>query len=333
MSLDVSSNKAVRKVKRPLRLSLCVAHYDRHLPFLEGQVVPEGIELQVVNPGDAGDRHRRMLVNQEFDVAEVSFSSYIAGRARGIPLIAIPIFPRRLFSQSSIYINVAAGIKSPRDLMGKRVGLSSYQTTLSVLAKGDLQHEYRVPLTAITWVTAREDLFPSTAPEGMVIQLLQAGEKIDKLLESGEIAALMTPRPPLPLLQNSPKVARLFPDSRKEEINYFRRLGFYPIMHTVAVREQVLRDNPWVAHSLFQAFEQAKEICYRRYDDPNWSQLAWGRLFFEEQRQLLGEDPWPNGIVRNRANLERFITYSWEQGFIEKPVPVESLFAETTLDT
>ena len=316
-----------------LRFALAVGHYDRHLPLLEGKIIPEGIELQVIEVSNHADRHRRMLKNLEFDAAEVSLSSYVIARARGILVIAIPVFPRRLFSQSSIYIHADAGIRLPQDLIGKRVGLNSYQTTLSVLAKGDLQHEYGVPLTEITWLTFREELFPFTAPEGVTIQRIPSGRKMDELLESGEIAAMMTPRTPLPVLQGSPKVGRLFPDARKEETDYFRRLGFYPIMHTVALREPVLRDNPWVAHSLFQAFEQAKEACYRYYDDPNWSHLTWGRLIFEEQRQLMSSDPWPNGIARNRANLERFITYSWEQGLIDSRMPVDSLFAETTLGT
>ena len=316
-----------------LRLSLVIPHYDRHLPLLEGKIVPEGIELQVIELNNSADRHHRMLKNQEFDAAEVSLSSYIMARARGIPVIAIPVFPRRLFSQSSMYVHADAGIQSPPDLIGKRVGLNSYQTTLSVLAKGDLQHEYGVPLAEVTWLTSREELFPFTAPNGVVIQHVPPGREMGELLETGEIAALMTPRTPLPLLRNSPKVGRLFPDARKEEIKYFRRLGFYPIMHTVALRDEVLRDNPWVARSLFQAFEQAKEVCYRRYNDPNWSHLAWGHLIYEEQRQLMGSDPWPNGVARNRANLERFITYSWEQGLIESRMPVDSLFVEITLDT
>ena len=316
-----------------LKLSLAIGHYDRHVPLLEGRIVTDDIELQVIEVSNSSDRHRRMLKDQEFDAAEVSFSSYLMARDRGMPVVAIPVFPRRLFSQGCMYINTDAGIQSPGDLRGKRVGLNSYQTTLSVLAKGDLQHEYGVPITDVIWLTAREELFPFEAPTGVVIEPISAGREIGELLEAGEISAMITPRMPLPMLRGHPKVRRLFPDVQQEEIAYFHRLGFYPIMHALAVREDVLRNSPWVAMILFQAFEEAKKVCYRWYEDPNWSHLGWGRLLFEEQRQIMGADPWPNGVARNRANVERFITYSHEQGLIKGRMSVDSLFFKSTLDT
>jgi 4,5-dihydroxyphthalate decarboxylase len=137
-----------------LRLTLALEHYDRHLPLLEGSVVAEGIDLQVVHVTVEEGRHERMLNHREWDACELSLGSYIMAKTRGAPLTAIPVFPRRLYSQPQMYVNTAAGITEPRDLIGKRVGLRSFQTTLSVLAKGDLQHEYGVPLDQVIWVTS-----------------------------------------------------------------------------------------------------------------------------------------------------------------------------------
>jgi 4,5-dihydroxyphthalate decarboxylase len=128
------------------RLTLALEHYDRHLPLLEGKVVPKDTDLQVVHVTVEEGRHERMLNHREWDACELSLGSYIMAKSRGASLTAIPVFPRRLYSQSQMYVNTAAGITEPRDLIGKRVGLRSFQTTLSVLAKGDLQHDYGVPL-------------------------------------------------------------------------------------------------------------------------------------------------------------------------------------------
>lgn len=320
-----------------LKLTLAVEHYDRHLPLLEGLVQPEGIELkamEVTQASSSGGRHERMLQNQEFDAAEVSMSSYIMARARGEPLMAIPVFPRRLFSQSCIYCHTGAGIKRPQDLAGKRVGLSSYQTTISVQAKGDLQHEYGVAPSTIRWVTNRAELFPFQAPPGVSVQRVPPGHSVEDWLAAGKLDALIMPRVPRTLAHGdkSGKLGRLFPDARAEEAHYFQRIGFYPIMHTIAFREVVLKEYPWAARSLLQAFEQAKQVCYRRYEDPNWTSIAWARLLMEEERLVLGHDPWPNGLARNLPNLERLVQYSWEQGLIPRPMPVHELFAEGTRD-
>jgi 4,5-dihydroxyphthalate decarboxylase len=123
----------------------------------------------------------------------------------------------------------------------------------------------------------------------------------------------------------------LFADPKQEEIKYFQKNGYYPIMHLVAFKDEVLKKNPWVANSVAAAFDQAKEICVGYYDDPNWSRFVWGRHLFEEERSAFGGDPWPHGVEQNRANLERFIGYSLDQGLMEKELRVEDLFALTTL--
>jgi 4,5-dihydroxyphthalate decarboxylase len=322
-----------------LELTMALSHYDRHLPLFDGSVQAEGVDLQVLEVGQSNplkhgqDRHERMLQKSEFDICELSLSSYLIAKSRGMPFTAIPVFPRRLFSLSQMWVNVNAGINSPRDLIGKKVGLSTFQTTLSVLAKGDLQFEYDVPWRKIDWYISKDEAVPIKPIEGVKMQLLKSGQKIGAMLEKGEIDALMVPHPPKEALRGAGSIRRLFADPKAEETKYFRKNGYYPIMHVVAFRADVLAKDPWLAKSVAEAFDEAKEACMEYYDDPNWSRFVWGRHLFEEERAAFGDDPWPHGIRKNRANLERFIGYSLDQGLMEKLLGIDELFAASTLDS
>jgi 4,5-dihydroxyphthalate decarboxylase len=154
-----------------------------------------------------------------------------------------------------------------------------------------------------------------------------------EMLEKGEIDALMVPHPPKEALRGGGNIRRLFADARAEEARYFRKNGYYPIMHVVALKDEVLARNTGLAKSVTDAFDKAKEACMEYYDDPNWSRFVWGRHLFEEEREVFGEDPWPHGIEKNRANLECFIGYSLDQGLMEKKLAVEELFATSPLDS
>jgi 4,5-dihydroxyphthalate decarboxylase len=322
-----------------LRLTLALSHYDRHIPFLDGSVQAEGVDLQVLAVGQSNplkhgqNRHERMLQKSEFDICELSLSSYLIAKSRGMPFAAIPVFPRRLFSLSQMWVNTNAGIDSPQDLIGKKVGLSTFQTTLSVLAKGDLQAEYGVPWRKLDWYMSKDEAVPIKPIDGVRMQILKPGQKIGAMLDNGEIDALMVPHPPKEALRGGGNIRRLFADPKAEEAKYFRKNGYYPIMHVVAFKDQVLAQSPWLARSVMEAFDRAKAACVEYYDDPNWSRFVWGRHLFEEERIAFGEDPWPHGVKKNRANLERFIGYSLDQGLMEKKLEVEELFAPNTLDT
>lgn len=322
-----------------LKLTMALSHYDRHIPFFDRSVQVEGVDLQILEVGQSEplkhgrDRHERMLQKREFDVCELSLSSYLMAKSRGMPFTAIPVFPRRLFSPSQMWINVDSGINSPQHLIGKRVGLSTFQTTLSVLAKGDLQSEYDVPWRKVEWIVSKEEAVPFKPQEGVHIELVAPGKKMGTMLERGEISALMVPHPPEQALKGSPTIRRLFADPKQEELKYFRKNGYYPIMHVVAFKDEVLAKNPWLARNVTAAFDKAKEQCMACYDDPNWSRFVWGRHLFEEERKAFGDDPWPHGIEKNRANLERFIGYSLDQGLMEKKISIEELFADATLDS
>lgn len=322
-----------------LRLSMALSHYDRHIPLFDGSVMADGVDLEVLEVGQSHplrhgqDRHERMLQKSEFDICELSLSSYLIAKSRGMPFTAIPVFPRRLFSLSQMWVNRNAGISSPQDLVGKKVGLSTFQTTLSVLAKGDLQSEYNVPWREIDWYISKDEAVPLKPLEGVKMQLLKPGEKIGAMLEKGEIHALMVPHPPKEALRGNGNIRRLFADPKAEEARYFQKNGYYPIMHVVAFKDALLAKDPWLATSVMAVFAKAKDMCMEYYDDPNWSRFVWGRHLFEEERRVFGDDPWPHGVKKNRANLERFISYSLDQGLMEKKLEAQQLFAKNTLDT
>ena len=314
------------------KLTLALSHYDRHVPFFDGTVRAEGLDLNVLIVGqsdrqrDGEDRHERMLQKAEFDTAELSLSSYLMAKSRGMAFTAIPVFPRRLFSLSQMWVNTDADIQAPQDLIGKKVGLHSFQNTLATLAKGDLQSEFDVPWRRIHWILSKKDNIPFEPESGVKIEQLSPTAKVGDMLESGEISAMMTPHPPKPVLRGSKKIRRLFAEPKAEDLRYYKKNDFFPIMHVVAFKDEVLKKFPGAAQSLFKAFGEAKRLCREFYADPNWSWLAWGRQAFEEEEKLLGPDPWPYGLEKNRANLERFVGYSLDQGLMAKKMALEELF-------
>ena len=320
-----------------VKLTMALSHYDRHIPLFDGSVRAEGVDLQVLEVGQSNplkhgqDRHERMLQKGEFDICELSLSSYLIAKSRGMRFTAIPVFPRRLFSLSQMWVNANAGIHAPRDLIGKKVGLSTFQTTLSVLAKGDLQAEYDVPWRKIAWYISKDEAVPLKPIEGVNMRLVKPEQKMGAMLDQGEIDALMVPHPPQEALRGGARIRRLFTDPKAEETKYFQKNGYYPIMHLIVFKDDALSKNPSLATGVMGAFDRAKEVCMEYYDDPNWSRFVWGRHLFEEERKVFGGDPWPHGVKKNRANLERFIGYSLDQGLMEKKLDIEELFAESTL--
>jgi 4,5-dihydroxyphthalate decarboxylase len=320
-------------------ITLAVSNYDRHGPLLDGTIVPEGVDLTVLEVAQSvegrhgQDRHRRMLEGGEFDAAEVSFSNYLMAVDRGLPFTAIPIIPRRLFSQSLFFTRIDSDLHGPESLVGKRVGLNTYQTTLSVLAKGDLQHAHGVPWKDVTWVINLPEIIPFEPPADVRVEWQAPGSRrIDQLLLDGELDALVMPHPPKSLTSGQPKVRRLFPDARKAELAYYREHGYWPIMHYIVFRNDVVDRHPWLPRAMFDAYLATKARLADLYTDPNWSAMVWAPYYQEEESRLLG-DPWTHGLAGNRRNIERFIQYSHEQGLISAPLPPERLFHESVLDT
>ncbi len=323
-----------------LEVSIALERYDRHVPFFMGLVTPpDGINLKPLEVGmapprrDGIDRHRRMIQGNEFDICEFSFSSWIIATSRGVPMTAIPVFPRRLFSQSQMYVNSEAGIDKPQDLIGRNVGLHSFQTTLSVLAKGDLKLEYGVNWEDISWHCMREETVPVKFKKGVSIQCIPDGANIGTMLIEGEIDALFSPHPPKTLLDRPDRYRRLFPDPHTEEQRHFDKYGFFPIMHIMTLKRELADANPDLPRQIMETWEQSKQLAYNYYNDTAYSLMAWGRNAYEAERQTLGPDPWPSGVKANRNNLEQFIGYVADQGLIEAAYPAENLFHPSVRDS
>jgi len=300
----------------------------------------EGVDLTYL-PLHVEETFWRMLRYQDFDAAELSMNSYLMARDKGSPrFIAVPVFPSRFFRHSFIYINTDSGIEGPGDLAGKKVGVPEYQITAAVWVRGLLQHEYGVPLAKMKWFTGgaedpgRQEKLRPDLPKEIDIRWIGPDRTLSAMLEQGEIDALICAHIPSPFVRRSPKVRRLFPNFRELEKDYYRRTKIFPIMHTVALREEVYEKNPWVAQSLCKAFSEAKKICEEtmyKYSALKYM-LAWSIAEIEEERDLFGDNPWPYGLEANRHVLETLVQYSYEQGLIKKRMDIEGLFAPNTLD-
>ena len=253
-------------------------------------------------------------------------------RAKSDEFIATPVFPRRLFSQLCIFVNVDSNIILPSDLIGKKVAVWSFQTTLCVLAKGDLQHEYNVPWNKINWHIQHHEEIPWKG-EGVSITNIPNNKDAGEMLVSGEVDAMFHPQPPSAVMRNPDRVRRLFPDSKAESIAHFRKFGYCPIMHVLVFARELLEREPWLAKEMISVWNDAKEKVNDFYEDPGYSILAFARNEYEWQRDNMGFDLFPNGLKANRANLEQFNRYLAEQGLIDAPVSLSELFHHSVLDT
>jgi 4,5-dihydroxyphthalate decarboxylase len=330
------------RTQASMELTIALNRYDRHVPFFNGTVTsPKEIELAPLEVGessiyrDGTNRHERMLADGAFDIAEMSMSSWIMAVARNpkLPYVGIPVFPRRFFSSGQMYANAKAGIKGPKDLVGRKVGLHAFQTTLSLLAKGDLKFEYGVPWEDIHWICMRNEIVPIDFGDKVRVDAMPAGKDMGMMLVDGEIDALISPQPRDSMLERPESYHRIFSDVRAEEKRYFEKYGFYPIMHLVVLKREHAERFPELPRELLRMFDDAKRLAYSYYEDSNYSLLADIRMLFEEQRSTLGTDPWPNGLRANRKNLEQFIKYSQDQRLIPETLPPERLFHVSTHDT
>lgn len=310
-----------------LKLTLAVGDYEITKPLKDGTVVPDGIELNVLTAMDSTTRHWRFLRNQDFDVAEVSCSSYVASKDKGFPFEAIPVFLHRRFRHGFIFINTTKGIKEPKDLIGKKVGLKQYQSSAILWLRGLLEHEYGVPFKSIDWYTELEEAIDFKKPEGLSLQRVRDDQSVETMLAEGELDALIHPDLIQPLLDKDPRVGRLFPNYKQEEIDFYKRTQIFPIMHVVGIKKEIVEEHPWVPLNLFLAFNEAKRVGMKRMENPRVAPLAWYREAWEEQEEILGPDPWEHGLTeKNRKQLDMLVRFSHEQGLISRQIPLEELF-------
>lgn len=324
-----------------LRMTLACWNYDRTWALMDGRVEPEGIDLNFLN-FPVEETFFRMLRHHEFEVAEMSLSSYCVSLfTKEKPFIAIPVFPSRFFRHSCIYVNANSGIKEPKDLIGKRIGNPEYQMTAPVWIRGILADEYDVPINSVTYYTGgeeepgRPEKLKLDLPPDIRVERIGATQTLSAMLESGEIDALYTARMPSSFRRSPDKVKRLFGDYVPVEQEYFRRTKIFPIMHTVAIKRSVYESNPWVAQALYKAFYRAQQETYEDlYQTAALKfMLPWLTAHVEETRKEMGRDFWPYGFEVNRDTLNTFLRYSHEQGLSKELLTPEQLFAPETLES
>jgi 4,5-dihydroxyphthalate decarboxylase len=310
-----------------LPLTLACGDYEIVRPLIDGKVQADGIDLTILTKMDSATRHWRFLRGGEFDVAEVSGSSYLAARDNDLPFRAIPVFLHRRFRHGFMFINTAKGIAKPKDLIGRKVGVKTLMTTAVLWMRGILEHEYGVPLKSIEWFAELEDDVEISPPKDLKLTRLPHEKSVETMLAEGELDAVLHSDLIKPFLSRDARVARLFPSYKDEEIAYYKKTGIFPIMHVFGLRQAVVEENPWVAVSLFKAFNEAKAIAMERMQNPRIVPLAWYREAWEEQEKILGPDPWEYGLTeKNRRNMETLASYSHEQGLIKKKPALEELF-------
>jgi 4,5-dihydroxyphthalate decarboxylase len=315
-----------------LRLSFACGDYEIIRALKEGAVEPDGIELVMLTDMGPRERHWRMARNAEFDVCEANVGAYFMERDQGAPLTAIPVFLHRRFRHGFLFVNAASSIREPKALTGKQIGGTNFQPASNIWMRGILEEEYGLPHRQVTWLVERSEDVAFIPPKDLRIEMLAPGKRLDEMLARGDIPAMISPTIPRPFTLGDKRIARLFPDYKSIEMEYFRKTGIFPIMHVTTVKQEIVDKYPWVPMNLVKAFEQAKQIAYRRIANPRVVPLAWVRTALEEQDAVLGPDPWAYGLTpANRKNLETVQRYTHQQGMIGKMLPLDELFADTDL--
>jgi 4,5-dihydroxyphthalate decarboxylase len=316
-------------------------NYDRTRALLEERVSIDGIELTYLNLV-VEETFFRMLRHREFDVAEMSLSSYTLSLFReNPPFIAIPVFPSRYFRHSCIYVNADGGIREPKDLIGKRIGNPEYQMTAPVWIRGILSDEYGVPVTSATYFQGgeeepgRPEKIPLNLPPEIRVQGIPPDQTLSQMIESGEIDALYTARAPSTFKNGTGRVRRLFENYQAAEREYFLKTKIFPIMHVVVIRRDVYAQYPWVAQSLCKAFALAQREAYEdlRETAALKVMLPWLVWHTEETEKVMGRDFWPYGLEPNVHNLSTFLRYSYEQGLSKRQLTPKELFAPESLES
>lgn len=315
-------------------LTLVCWNYDRTRPLMDGRVKPDGIDLdlRVMRPREA---FPRMLKSREFHASEMSLASYVSLKGQGsCPFVAIPVALSKIFRHDCIYVRPGAGIKTPRDLKGKRVGAMQYASTGVVYIRGFLQHDYDVHARDMDWfiggleTPAPAATLPSGLPNDIRVQLLPAARTLSNMMAAGELDALISLYIPESFLAGALHIARLFQNPKEVAKDYYVRTGIFPIMHTVVIREDVHAEQPWLAKSLYQAFCAARDLAIEGLYDTDALHLSLPFLIdhVEETWRIFGKDFWSYGLAPNRPALAAIGQYAFEQHLSPRPVTPEELF-------
>ena len=332
-----------------IALSFISAVNERVKPLMDGTIQPEGVEL-VPTVSDPSETFWRQLSFQEFEISEMSLSSYLIARSRGMDMIAIPAFPSRRFMHMELLCHADAGVREPGDLVGKRIGVGEYQQTAALWTRGTLEHDFGVSQYKVDWYMERtEELSHGgatgfTPPPGISFHRVPPDKSLASMLVNHELDAAPVHRAfrrETNVLDRSTrirgtggdwsKVHPLFADPLGEGARFYREHGFIPANHTYIIRGDVHRKYPWLAFNLYTAFVKAKEYAQERLAESVPSGLIFGREYLAQTRKLFGDDPFPYGLAANRTMLETIVAYSHEQGLTAEPLKLEDLFAPSTL--
>lgn len=266
---------------------------------------------------------RRMVRGLEFDISEMAITTYLCARAHGKRFTALPIFPMRAFHHGAIVYNTNTGIRSPKDLEGKQVGVNrGYTVTTGLWARSILQHQYGLDLRRITWVLSGDEHVAEYQPPANVVPI-ESGKELEDLVATGEIPAAIG------IQVDSPDVQPLIPNAPDVAFAALRERGLYPINHTLVVKDDVLAANPDLAQDIFSAFAQAKQLYVQRLAAGAIQPPSESDALFRRVMEITG-DPLPYGLEPNRLMLEAVVHYATEQGIIPRQVAVEELFPAST---
>lgn len=316
-----------------LKLSVAVGDYDRTRALIDGDIRIDGVDgvFMTLPPEEIFFRAFR---HAEFDICELSLSSFTLKTARGdCPYVGVPVFLSRAFRHTAIVIRTDRGIASPADLKGRRIGLPEYQLTACVWARAILADDYGVMPSDIVWVRGgieepgRPEKIAFVPPAGLRIEEAPEGQSLTAMLDAGAIDGIIAPRAPSSFARFAENVAWLFPDPTSAAKDYYQRTGIFPIMHVTVLKQEIVDKHPWVPASLMKAFEESKAIAYRRVGNPRVVPLAWWAHAWEEQKRILGPDPWEYGLTaKNTRNLEKLMDYTVMQQLVSKRRLLSELF-------
>ena len=328
-----------------LPLSMAGYKFDRTKALIDGRVKIEGCDIHFQESG-IGDINTHVFSGpQTLDVTEIGLHPFMLAYAndgfRDYSLL--PIFPLRLFRHKSVFIRTDRGINKPQDLRGKKIATAGYSSTSLTWIRGIFEEEYGLKPEDMQWIISSKDSSAkdagkvskqeNTFPEGVTVSMGPSGKDESDLLESGEVDALFHAGEPRAYIEGHPKVGRLFPDYRSIEREYFSKTGIFPIMHAVAIKMSLVKENPWLIDAVFKAYSQSKQKAYDYMAKAAWlrDSLPWFGQEFEETRALMGNNYYSYGIEPNRKTLEALFRYSHQQGLCNRKLTVEELFEPASI--
>jgi 4,5-dihydroxyphthalate decarboxylase len=317
-----------------LNLTLAVCDYEHVRDLTTGVIRADGITLTPLVFPSIEEITFRFTRTLDWDVSELSFGKYTALTAQGsAAMVAIPVFPSRVHRHSAIYVRRDRGIRNPKNLEGRIVGIPEWAQTAGIYVRGFLAEHYGVDLAAIDWVQAgvdepgRNEKVELKLPSGIRYRS-RPDASLSAMLANGEIDAAITARAPIAFAQSGGAIVRLFHDYRVEEERLFKKTRVFPIMHLMTIRRTVFEQYPWVAMNLFKAFEEAKRRSFERLRDFTLARapLPWIAAIADDIAASCGPDPYPYGVEASRPTIEAFCRYAHEQGVTQRRMTPEDLF-------